>query len=217
MGRETQETKETLEPGIGEAKPLSPQGRGAMQSGRYIQAGSDTQSEVELPKVDGFDNSGVISDADVKGFLQGEFPSEHTSVEHLKGVHYTNEYVSENPGEYVAGMCETDRYKQESMIDINRQLPGGSNDGDKMKETISHEVGHNVYWNVLSDGERETWNKLSESSDNTEYVSDYAKTNEREDFAETYRAYMSDPELLKEVSDQKYAFMRNSVFDEREY
>ena len=49
------------------------------------------------------------------------------------------------------------------------------------------------------------------------FVSDYAQTNEREDFAESYMTYVHDPGYLKATSPAKYMFMRQYAFKGREY
>jgi hypothetical protein len=49
------------------------------------------------------------------------------------------------------------------------------------------------------------------------FVSDYARTNEYEDFAETYRVYVYEPEVLRFYNPDKYEYMRQVVFDGREY
>jgi WXG100 family type VII secretion target len=175
----------------------------------------------EIPdetKVSSFGKSGVMSDQDVRKFLNKDFPAAHTDPAHLTGIEYTDTYVpASKPGYYQAGLCTTNTTKNTSFIVINRQSPTGSSDKGSMKGTIAHEVGHNVYYNVVPEKARNDWDALSNGSTATQYVSDYAKTNVREDFAETYRTYMLDPDALKAASKDKYEFMRDRVFDGREY
>jgi hypothetical protein len=85
-----------------------------------------------------------------------------------------------------------------------------------MKQTITHEVGHNVYHN-LDERQREAWSEINTHSAPDEFASDYAQTNEREDFAESYMAYVHDAEYLKAISPAKYEFMRQYIFERREY
>lgn len=170
------------------------------------------------PEVGAFGNSGVMGDDDVRDFLRDELPFEHISAEHLRKVEYTDEYKpGKRPGTYVAGTCHINEEDHTSYIDINRQTTDGSYNADIMKGTIAHEIGHNVYYNVISSEQRGAWNELSRNSGNDEYVSDYARTNIQEDFSETYKVYICDPEALREVSPEKYAFMRDRVFRGREY
>lgn len=181
--------------------------------------GWKTNSEVDkmLPDVSGFSKSEVLTSREVETFLKDEFLPEHTSKRNLKKIEYTDEYVSDEPGSYVAGTCYTNRILGKSRIEINRQNENGATDAEEMKSTISHEVGHNVYYNVVPAKTRGSWKDISENSADDEYVSDYAKTEVEEDFAETYAVYMLDPEALNEISPEKYEFMREHVFDGKEY
>ena len=49
------------------------------------------------------------------------------------------------------------------------------------------------------------------------FVSEYARTNQYEDFAESYKAYVRDPELLQFMNPEKYVFMRDEVCVGQEY
>jgi hypothetical protein len=48
-------------------------------------------------------------------------------------------------------------------------------------------------------------------------VSDYARTDELEDFAESYMFYVRDPAVLRQASPEKYEFLRLELFAGREY
>jgi len=67
------------------------------------------------------------------------------------------------------------------------------------------------------------WEQLHAASigrawiDGLGFVSEYAKTNQFEDFAESYMTYIRDPETLLFASPEKYQFMRDEVFFGREY
>jgi hypothetical protein len=84
-------------------------------------------------------------------------------------------------------------------------------------DTITHEVGHNVHYNMHIDNlELATeWENLYHQ--NAGFVTAYARTNEFEDFAESYRTYVFEPESLLLYSPVKYEFIRVEVFDGYEY
>lgn len=94
---------------------------------------------------------------------------------------------------------------------------------DELLDVLTHEVGHNEYANLerLDSAAAAKWEKLyTESIENNDgfgFVSDYAMTDHYEDFAESYATYIRDPELLKVMSPEKYAFMKYNVFDGHEY
>jgi hypothetical protein len=82
---------------------------------------------------------------------------------------------------------------------------------------VTHEVGHNVHYNLRIDNLEvaSQWTELHQQD--AGFVSDYARTNEYEDFAESYRVYVRQPELLQLYSPVKYEFMRLEVFAGQEY
>ena len=97
---------------------------------------------------------------------------------------------------------------------------------EKILETATHEMGHNVHENLIATRPElaERWNALHEKSlaqyqlDGRGFVfSTYATTNVFEDFAESYQHYIRDPERLRFMSPEKYAFMCDEVFAGREY
>jgi len=168
----------------------------------------------DLLAIQGFEKSEILGNEDIAEHLSTELPEEHSDVERVKEIEYTDKYVGDE-STYIAGRCITDKYGV-SRIEINRQSPEGSHDAEEMKQTITHEVGHDVYYN-LSGEQRGEWNEIYDDSARTEFVSAYARTNEREDFAESYKAYVHDPERLKRRSLAKYKFMHHYVFEGREY
>ncbi len=166
-------------------------------------------------EVKNFENSGVMSNDGVKTMLKDNLPPEHISGDKITDIKYTDEYRGDNY-KYEAGCCITNEKTGVSQIEVNRQSPEGSYDRPAMEHTLVHEVGHNVYWNMSAE-DQANWNRLSSSSRPDEYVSDYAQTNPKEDFAETYASHVLDPSLLKDVSPAKFNFMRDHVFNGRVY
>lgn len=75
---------------------------------------------------------------------------------------------------------------------------------DKLRGTLTHEIGHTVdfesRWFKLF-GERSGKKPFGEGP----HITDYAKTNHYEDFAESYEEYHLRPENLKKTSPEKYA------------
>lgn len=75
---------------------------------------------------------------------------------------------------------------------------------EKMRGTLTHEIGHTVdyesRWFKLF-GERSSHKPFGAGP----HITDYAKTNHYEDFAESYEEYHLRPENLKKVSPEKYA------------
>lgn len=113
-------------------------------------------------------------------------------------------------------------------------LWGEINDREKIT-TIIHELGHvfsdhiasesadqSVRWAGISNWQ---WDRESlfdvysakKDPTMTNFVSWYAKRNPVEDFAESFTAYILNPEYLRDISEEKYVFMRDNVFGGIEY
>jgi hypothetical protein len=185
----------------------------SIESDRKISSSGDgLQQPIE---VKGFEKSGLMSNGDVQKYLGDTLPPDHIQPDRITEIKYPNEYKPVEGGT-VLGMCSTDTKTNVSNIEIYNQNPTGSDDPNQLKQTIIHEVGHNVYWNQTPE-QQAGWNKISQSSQPNEYVSNYARTNTQEDFSETYASYVRDPELLKDTSMVKYNFMRDHVFSGRQY
>lgn len=78
---------------------------------------------------------------------------------------------------------------------------------EKLQRTLIHEVGHTV------DYETQTFDLYGERSTKEPFgtgphISEYAKTNNREDFAESFEEYYVNPEKLKETAPEKYEALR---------
>jgi hypothetical protein len=74
---------------------------------------------------------------------------------------------------------------------------------DKWLRTQTHETGHAVDYESQAFklfGERSSRNPFGKEP----YISDYATTNAREDFAESYEEFFVDPENLKQKAPKKY-------------
>lgn len=67
------------------------------------------------------------------------------------------------------------------------------------RQSIYHELGHDVYYHIIDDNDRKQWKDLFNSGSGSikDHVSNYAKTNESEDFAETFSQVASRETLDK--------------------
>jgi hypothetical protein len=97
-------------------------------------------------------------------------------------------------------------------------------------DTVTHELGHGAQYAVLGDGPllgklravllgTPNWTPISWSALHgyrswNGFVSDYARTNDREDFAETAEYYWLAPDELLRTSPAKFAYMRDVVYDQ---
>jgi len=72
-----------------------------------------------------------------------------------------------------------------------------------------HEIAHHVFYRILTIDERYRW--VNEISRFEGHVSNYARKNTHEDFAETYAQYVCSPMRLLEMPG-KFRFMNEVVF-----
>jgi len=98
-----------------------------------------------------------------------------------------------------------------SDLDVSNRIQLSRNalsDPAQFERTLTHEVGHTVDYESQRFrlwGERSTREPFGESP----HISDYAKTNHREDFAESFEEYFADPEKLKEAAPEKYEVIKD--------
>lgn len=109
-------------------------------------------------------------------------------------------------------------------------------DAQDRRGTVVHELGHRVSMALGDLDGSEDWLRISdwmnhrrvddgetEASDHwrphrpSTCVSGYGTTSRAEDFAESFVAYRFQPEMLRRASPEKYAFMRDRVFQGIEY
>lgn len=76
---------------------------------------------------------------------------------------------------------------------------------EQLRHMLYHEIGHHVYHHVLSSSQKKNWVTQLYASKN--FISDYAKTNASEDFAETYSYFFHQPSLCAKFTD-KYNFIK---------
>jgi hypothetical protein len=164
-----------------------------------------------------FGASGVITNDDVRLYLQNVIPTNH--LDRCRGIEYVP-VLAKSHGTDIAG----------NIIPVYREifvyaLEPEFLSAEYLLDTLVHEIGHNVQMNIRRDDltlEQE-WTQIHRQSQDmfgqngTGFVSDYARTNKFEDFAESYRAYIRTPDALITVNPAKYEFFRANVFNGREY
>lgn len=112
-------------------------------------------------------------------------------------VHRDKPPVEVNSTTYITGMYMPAQGVLWADID---QTPAA------LMSTVLHEYGHYVYWDVMSRQERAGWNLISNQS--TEFVSDYARTDAKEDFAETFMAGITCTYSTEGLPEAKAAYIQ---------
>lgn len=170
-----------------------------------------------VDNVTNFGASGVISDDEVKQYLRDVIPLSH--MDGCRGIEYIPQRAQLHGSDLAGSIIPIYREIQVYEVDAEYQT------AELILETVTHEIGHNVHKNIRAsdmaiDGRWAALYNQSLATYNANglgFVSDYARSDKFEDFAETYWVYILTPQYLKSVNPDKYEFMRVEVFAGLEY
>lgn len=134
--------------------------------------------------IKGFDKQAEVT-ADEAVLLLKQLP-----VSHLKGLRYVvfdptrffqRSYVSPViPNRSIKGQYYPEMLDAIILYEIK--------DKESFQHILLHEIGHYVFQRILSSVQKKDW--VTRLYSQSVFVSEYAKTNAQEDFAETYAFYM---------------------------
>ncbi len=168
-----------------------------------------------------FEDSGALSDDQVRQYLQQVIPPEHMNG--CRGIEYVPKLAQMNGGQIAGNIIPV--YNTIYVYAVEPPYLTAN----YLLDTLVHEIGHNRERNMLAQDaanqntneplKLNRWSELHRQSKQARsgFVSDYAGTSQEEDFAESYRVYVREPNLLRLVNPAKYEFMRDQVFNGREY
>ena len=81
---------------------------------------------------------------------------------------------------------------------------------------LTHEVGHRVWYEKMNDRERDIWTILYKNSKlDSDYIREYSKTNEREDFATMFEAYYTETLPNSRTKFMEYKVRYMEMLDEK--
>lgn len=165
-------------------------------------------------KIKGFEQIDSIDNTDIAKYINETIPPDHLQA--CPEIEYNpKSKIFDDPD--CLGTFDT----LTNSIEIASE--GRFDSYGDMLDTLTHEIGHNEHARLeyISPQAFSKWDALYDDSmknaDGFGFVSEYARTDRYEDFAESYKTYIRDPELLKFMSPEKYTFMKYNVFDGREY
>lgn len=175
--------------------------------------------ENNFPEVIGFNEFSELSNTDVENLITTLIPEGH--LDNCSNIicNPNDNYWSEMPG--AVGYHVEYNDGSPSMICLaGREAMEGT--GETELAVLCHEIGHSAF-NNMSFEDTVKWTELHVESVNIYnetgfgFVSNYAHTNLFEDFAESYSTYITNPDLLKFFSPEKYEFMKENLFNGVEY
>ncbi len=168
---------------------------------------------VGYTEVGNFEAAGFTSTEEVSSYLRETLPPSH--LEGCPKIQY--EPITDPSCPNALGYFRNDNHEIK-ILNTNQSK-------EQLLETLTHEVGHNAHANIMENRSdvAQRWSDIHQKSleqyvkDGSGFVSDYARTNVYEDFAESYQSYVRDPEKLKFYNPDKFEFMRQELFAGREY
>lgn len=180
--------------------------------------------------IQGFNTSGVITDEEIKEFC-AQSPIHHKSSSLFTSAEYSGERKKGEPlGECISDP-KTGKYdmivrkpRLEDIPECIKHLPESANKIEKelvkeffqdrfkeeMKITFAHEEADAYYKESMSKEGKDRWDEVCvKSRERGEgYITPYASTNPKEDFAECAGYFEIDPKHLKEECETKYNFIK---------
>lgn len=171
----------------------------------------------QMSKIEGFDKLGPQESQEIKNHLVTEIPQQHIGRDRVERITYNDRFDLNEKGEQTYGVWHHNNRENSSYIEINQHgMQHDSAEINKIKETASHEIGHDVHAR-LDPEKKAQWETLSGKRPMRACVTDYARKDSAEDFAESYNFYITHNKELKKTNTQKYDFMKDEVFDGRYY
>lgn len=179
---------------------------------------SESKEFVGSTEVCNFEGCGLLSNEQLTNYLNETLPPSH--LEGCPSITF-----DPNNHEFINSPSTLGFYECGSHAICIADEARFSEGSEGVIDTVTHEVGHNAYAEIIetNSGLEAKWQALNAESrqqlqmDGTGFVSDYAMTNKYEDFAESYRTYIRDPEKLQILAPEKYEFMQDYIFAGREY
>lgn len=183
-----------------------------------IQARKDASDQNKrLTSIEGFEKLGPKEDKEIKDFLAKEIPGKHMDQDRIEHITYKDRFDFNEKGEQRLGVWHHNSRDNTSYIEINQHgMRHDQAEINMVKETASHEVGHDVFQRMNSD-KRAEWDSISGRRSGRDCVTPYARESAAEDFAESYSFYINHGNELKNINKDKHEFMKNEVFHERTY
>lgn len=173
---------------------------------------SNTGEWVRQTEVGNFESNGWMTNEQIADYLREIIPPTH--LENVPFIRYDELPDPNYPN--ALGLFDPNTHGITIHGPSERLL---QNEGG-VTSVITHEIGHNVHQNMLETKPElaRQWAFLHLNSFAQEggFVSTYAVTNVYEDFAESYKYYVTDPERLHFFNPEKCEFMRD-IFSGQEY
>ena len=164
-------------------------------------------------------NRGVVVRLSMRGFSQQNIVDVQDVAEmlnqlparHLSGLDSITVFPNSNRRVKAAYRVKKAPSWWEKYVETSRRIEiYGVSTEDMFYWSMLHELGHFVMDMKLRSSDKKHW--VVECHHQRGAVSEYAKRNAQEDFAETYACFLIDPERLLVSDSKRYSYMKNIVF-----
>lgn len=135
-------------------------------------------------------------------------------VDSVKVNYDPEQYYTAYDGSYAPAAATYDI--QTSKITFYPATGGSS--AEELLAVLSHELGHQVWYESLADKQKEFWKDIYKRLKRTgRFITEYASTDVYEFFAECVAAYVHDAGTLKFVHPKVYMWLKDNLFGGREF
>ncbi len=179
--------------------------RGASKSTPVYRLSKKNKGEMVRLSLRGFSQQNLVDVQDVAKMLN-QLPAKH-----LSGLDSVTIFPNSNKTVKAAYRVKKTSLWWEKYIETNHRIEiYGVSTEDIFYWSMFHELGHFVMDMKLRSSDKKHW--VVECHHQKGAVSEYAKRNAQEDFAETYACFLMDPQRLLMSDSKRFSYMKSIVF-----
>ncbi|MBF8264763.1 MAG: hypothetical protein HW384_627 [Dehalococcoidia bacterium] len=172
-------------------------------------------------EIKGFEDSGILNGLMLREWLISMLPWPHIMRERVRWLVFIGSLKREddNPNIIRRGECFPPHDGEGALINIYRLQDGLPLERSRslMRHVVYHEISHVVYGSLRGKAQKHWLSLIDLSNPESSIVQSETMLNPQEEFAECYAHYIQQPNVLKDVSNEKYDFLRVEIFGNREY
>lgn len=172
----------------------------AKQLGKLVVEYKSKADALRKTKVTDFTDSAPMTEHEVEKFLD-EFPQ--NMFTNIDSVKYFDEIVINEDRRCLGGQTSWTKKTNKATIKIYQH-----DDKQILKETITHEIGHSVFRNIMSEKQRLTWGSLNwKRLPSDDFITPYASESREDDFCECFVCYKLQPDKLEKLYNVEYIYI----------
>ena len=169
-------------------------------------------------ELNNFDKTEIFKDSRLRNSLISDLPWQFILSERIICIFYIDREMTDDKGSTIYGHYEEGGENGQDTLYVYKQPEGKVENKEKrpfMRHAIYHEIAHSVYFRLRNKA-RQEWISLIKPDKSESFIRQKVRS-PQEDFAECFAFYIQNPDRLKDVSHEKYIFLKLHVFACREY